>query len=179
MIGVGRNITCLPVYLHSHIQKSILSTSNEMIFFQLAINRANEAGWHIWQEKQLRVYIIGMMFFRTLNIHCSCILFSQIMTFCQPWSPDGETALNSISFSSLWNIFIPIRQCTVEGYQDIYTHIYQRKTRIPMRLDIICSVVTDGGKSPAQILSLSRVWGQCGAEWDSELAAWWVRSHLN
>lgn len=40
-----------------------------------------------------------------------------------------------------------------------------------MRLDIICKV-SDGGKNPAQILSLSKVRGQCGAELDSELAAW-------
>lgn len=30
-----------------------------------------------------------------------------------------------------------------------------------MRLDIICKV-SDGGKNPAQILSLSKVRGQCG-----------------
>lgn len=83
MIGVGRDITGLPVNLHSHILKSILSTSNEN-FFQLAINRANDAGWQIWREKQQRVSIVGMMLFRTLNICCSCILFSQIMPYCQP-----------------------------------------------------------------------------------------------
>lgn len=39
-----------------------------------------------------------------------------------------------------------------------------------MTLDIICKV-SDGGKNPAQIFSLSKVRGQCGAELDSELAA--------
>lgn len=122
--------------------------------------RANDAGWQIWQEKQQRVSIVGMIFFRTLNICCSCILFSQIMTYCQPQSPDGETTLSSISFSSVWNIFIPIRQCTAEGYLDFYSHIYQR-TKIPMRLNIICKV-SDGGKRILLSLSMRAMWCRTG-----------------
>lgn len=164
--------------LHSHIQKSIVSTSNEITFFNWWLTGPMILGGIFGKKKTLRVCIIGMMFFRTLNIGCSCTLFWQIMTYCQLQNPDGETTLIRISFSSLWNIFILTRQCTVEGYQDFCSHICQRKTGIPMRLDIICKL-SNGGKNPAQILSLSRVWGQCGAELDSELAAWWVRSPLN
>lgn len=128
MIGGGMDITGFPVTLHSHIQKSILSTSNE-ITFQWAINRTNDADWQIWQEKQQRVYIIGKMFFRALNIFCSCILFSHIVTSNQKapmekqhWAAFPPVLYEILLYPSVycWRLSRPLQSYLPKDNKDPY-----------------------------------------------------------